>query len=109
MIPPKSMPLRSPDMPNRLKGVLALAALAIAVGALCGCGADPEDLSGLAADTAAAKIDDGDVLSLAGSLRTNEPNCTKNPVQRSGDSISYLQSPPLDWRQCNERDGRGRL
>jgi hypothetical protein len=59
--------------------VLALATLAIAVGALCGCGADSDDLSGLAADTAAAKIDDGEVFSLAGSLRTNEPNCTKNP------------------------------
>ena len=77
-------------MPSRLMRVLALATLAIAVGGLSGCGADPDDLSGLAADTAAAKIDDGDVLSLAGSLRTNEPNCTKNPVQRSGDSISYL-------------------
>ena len=90
MIPLRSMPLRSLDMPSRLMRVVALATLAVAVGALCGCGADPDDLSGLAADTAAAKIDDGDVLSLAGSLRTNEPNCTKNPVQRSGDSISYL-------------------
>ena len=57
---------------------------------MCGCGADSDDLSGLAADTAAAKIDDGEVFSLAGSLRTNEPNCTKNPVQPSGESISYL-------------------
>ena len=90
MILPKSMTLRSLDMPSRLMRVLALATLAIAVGALSGCGADSDDLSGLAADTAAAKIDDGEVFSLAGSLRTNEPNCTKNPVQRSGDSISYL-------------------
>ena len=66
-------------MPSRLMRVLALATLAVAVGGLSGCGAHPDDLSGLAADTAAAKIDDGDVLSLAGSLRTNEPNCTKNP------------------------------
>src|SRR6476619_5640464 len=84
------MTLRSLDMPIRLMRVLALATLAIAVGALCGCGADSDDLSGLAADTAAAKIDDGQVFSLAGSLRTNEPNCTKNPVQPSGGSISFL-------------------
>ena len=70
--------------------VLALATLAIAVGGLSGCGADSADLSGVAADTAAAKIDDGEVIRLAGSLRTNEPNCTKNPVQPSGESISYL-------------------
>ena len=69
---------------------LALAALAIAVVVMCGCGGESDDFSGLAADTAAAKIDDGQVLSLRGSLRTNEPNCTKNPVQPSGESISYL-------------------
>ena len=67
-----------------------LAALATAVVALSGCGGGSNDLSGLAADTAAAKIDDGEVVRLAGSLRTNEPNCTKNPVQASGESISYL-------------------
>jgi hypothetical protein len=89
MIPPKNMILRPLDMPSRLTRVLALAAVAAVVVA-CGCGADPEDLSGLAADTAAAKIDDGQVFSLAGSLRTNEPNCTKNPVQPSGGSISFL-------------------
>ena len=77
-------------MPSRLIRVLALATLAIAVSALCGCGADSDDLSGLAADTAAAKIDDGEVLSLVASFLTNEPNCTKNPVQPSGGSISYL-------------------
>ena len=86
----RGMTLRSLDMPSRFMRVLALATLAIAMGALCGCGADSDDLSGLAADTAAAKIDDGEVFSLAGSLRTNEPNCTKNPVQPSGESISYL-------------------
>ena len=86
----RGMTLGSLDMPSRFMRVLALATLAIAMGALCGCGADSDDLSGLAADTAAAKIDDGEVFSLAGSLRTNEPNCTKNPVQPSGESISYL-------------------
>jgi hypothetical protein len=90
MILPKSMTLRSLGMRSRLLRVLALATLAIAVGGLSGCGADSADLSGVAADTAAAKIDDGEVIRLAGSLRTNEPNCTKNPVQPSGESISYL-------------------
>ena len=71
MIPLRSMPLRSLDMPSRLMRVVALATLAVAVGALCGCGADPDDLSGLAADTAAAKIDDGQV-SLARGFVANE-------------------------------------
>ncbi len=70
-----------------------LAALAIAVVALCGCGGDSHDLSGLAAEKLSKDIDTQQLWSLRmprSSTRTSEPSCTENPVQPSPDSISCL-------------------
>ena len=70
-----------------------LAALAIAVVALCGCGDDSDDLSGLAGEKLAKDINTEQLWSLRmprSSTRTSESSCTENPVQPSPDSISYL-------------------